>query len=209
MGDGTNLFILGGRYGKGAVPGSKPAVVSGHWPSSGMPVSDSPPGADCYATSLLTCSSAPRTILSKGVAAAVGGLLTANSWVPGRIVVELDAPETERTIMALEQRLLCPDVRSSRTELDALLADEFAEIGSSGHVWNKSEIIAALGNESGVTFSIDDFRASPLSNELVLAIYRVTRKSDGGERRSVRSSIWRFERGQWQMVFNQGTPVDS
>ena len=40
--------------------------------------------------------------------------------------------------------LQLPSVRTSREQLDQLLADEFMEFGSSGAVYNKRQVIAEL-----------------------------------------------------------------
>jgi hypothetical protein len=47
----------------------------------------------------------------------------------------------------LEERLLKPEVRSSPEAVAYLLADEFIEIGSSGTVYDKQQIIEALRGE--------------------------------------------------------------
>ena len=48
-----------------------------------------------------------------------------------------------------ELRLLEADVRASPNEIDALLADEFVEYGSSGRILDKAETMAALRAEAG------------------------------------------------------------
>ena len=46
----------------------------------------------------------------------------------------------EERILALERKLLDPDVRASSQELDRLIADDFVEFGSSGRIWNKRDV---------------------------------------------------------------------
>ncbi|SFM47684.1 hypothetical protein SAMN04487943_1219 [Gracilibacillus orientalis] len=53
--------------------------------------------------------------------------------------------------------------------------------------------------------SLYDFDIHPLSSDCVLATYRVkdkTRKQD-----PLRSTIWKFIDGRWQMFFHQGTII--
>ena len=50
----------------------------------------------------------------------------------------------EERILALERKLLDPDVRASSQELDRLIADDFVEFGSSGRIWNKRDVLSAL-----------------------------------------------------------------
>jgi hypothetical protein len=50
-------------------------------------------------------------------------------------------PGTAELIRRLEQELLLPEVRKSVTQVAALLAEEFVEIGSSGPIYHKQQII--------------------------------------------------------------------
>jgi hypothetical protein len=109
----------------------------------------------------------------------------------------------------LELELLRPEVRQSPERLLSLLADEFREFGSSGRIFNRSEIIEALRTEPRVQFSLSDFRATVLGEGVVLVTYRAGRRdeSDDSEFASLRSSLWILRDGRWQMLFHQGTGV--
>jgi hypothetical protein len=112
------------------------------------------------------------------------------------------------TLRQLEEQLLQPHVRRSAAALGRLLADEFLEFGSSGRTWNKEQIIESLQQEDGgCRRSLRDFQMKLLAPGVVLAMYRVSRKSDGDAQpvESRRSSIWKMIDGRWQMVFHQGT----
>ena len=113
----------------------------------------------------------------------------------------------EAQLRALEEELLQPAVRKSASRLDALLADDFIEFGSSGRVFGKHDIIDALRSESPVRRSLTDFRALPLGPRVVLTTYRATSNGASGEEpvHSLRSSVWRLLDGRWQVVFHQGT----
>jgi hypothetical protein len=107
----------------------------------------------------------------------------------------------------LEERLLQPDVRRSAQDAAALLADEFIELGSSGRVFDKPQILEALKHEPPIQRTLMEFKTSILAPGVVLATYRIVRHGAPGEQliHSLRSSIWRFIAGRWQMVFHQGT----
>jgi hypothetical protein len=110
-------------------------------------------------------------------------------------------------LRSLEEQLLKPEVRGSPDEVDYLLADEFIEFGSSGRVYDKRQIIAALQQETPdptTRISLVDFVARRLAPEVILVTYRTIRP-DRPESR-LRSSIWKLVEGRWQMVFHQGTP---
>ncbi|MFC3748262.1 DUF4440 domain-containing protein [Paenibacillus sp. GCM10012306] len=107
-------------------------------------------------------------------------------------------------LLELEERLLQPAVRTSVEELSALLADDFIEFGSSGNVWYRQEGL----NENGigvVNMTLSDFEIHSLSENTTLTTYRIF--NEHRQQYSLRSSIWKFREGRWQMFFHQGTPV--
>ena len=113
----------------------------------------------------------------------------------------------EAHLRTLEAELLQPDVRKYATRLDALLAEEFIEFGSSGRIFDKQAIIHALSSESPIHLSLTDFKAQLLAPGVVLTTYRAVRYGVVGEQpvHSLRSSVWRLLDGRWQVVFHQGT----
>lgn len=105
-------------------------------------------------------------------------------------------------IKQLEEKLLNPEVRSSRVELKKLLADDFFEFGSSGRILYKNEDIADDGIGI-VRMNLSNFEIHPLSDDIVLATYRIF--NENTNQHSLRSSIWKLNDGLWKMVFHQGT----
>lgn len=105
-------------------------------------------------------------------------------------------------IRQLEEKLLNPEIRSSRGELKKILADDFFEFGSSGKVLYKDKDI---GNDGIgiVKMKLSDFEIHPLSADIVLATYRIF--NEISNQHSLRSSIWKLNKGVWKMVFHQGT----
>ena len=114
-------------------------------------------------------------------------------------------------LIALERRLLEPEVRASRAELDHLLADDFLEFGASGVRFGKAEALARLPDEQHPEFTNQDFELRQLAPDVALLTYRATlrRPDDPAPRYSLRSSLWKKNGEQWQMVFHQGTPLPS
>jgi len=110
----------------------------------------------------------------------------------------------------LEEQLFDPAVRSSRAALEALLAPDFREIGSSGRLFGFEDIISALLDEEPVmSRTLLNLRLVMLSETIALVTYGSTREAmDGDAVHSLRSSLWRLEDdGRWRMVFHQGTAV--
>lgn len=110
-------------------------------------------------------------------------------------------------VEALERFLLEPDVRSSREKLDKLLATDFVEFGSSGRAWNRQEIIADLLTEASFDIEIDCVDSRHISDDVILITYRSRRPGVSNSATALRSSIWRLTRGDWKLVFHQGTKV--
>lgn len=108
-------------------------------------------------------------------------------------------------IRQLEEKLLEPEIRSSKVELKKLLADDFFEFGSSGKVLYKDEEIADDGIGI-VKMKMSDFDIHPLSGDIVLVTYRIL--NENTNQHSLRSSIWKLYEGVWKMAFHQGTKTE-
>lgn len=114
-------------------------------------------------------------------------------------------------IRGLEEELFKPSVRTSPEALDRLLADSFVKFGRSGGVHDKTEVIRSLAEGNAQTVEVPaarDFVLRSLADDVVLLTYLSFRVANGREERhTLRSSVWRFIEGRWQMVFHQGTPA--
>ncbi|OMP68702.1 nuclear transport factor 2 family protein [Domibacillus epiphyticus] len=108
----------------------------------------------------------------------------------------------KKHLLHLEQKLLKPEIRTSRQELTKLLADEFFEFGSSGHIWYRKDGISEEGI-GVVKMTLYDFDIHQLSSDSVLATYRTFNEET--MQHTLRSSIWKFKDERWQMFFHQGT----
>lgn len=112
------------------------------------------------------------------------------------------------TIRELELRLLTTSARADAAFLLSVLTDDFQELGSSGRIYSKNQIIRALESEPPVQISVQDFRTSPLSNTVVLVTYRaIKEQGDSPAVESLRSSIWLLQDGRWRIRFHQGSIV--
>ena len=107
-----------------------------------------------------------------------------------------------------EEELLTPRVRGNPALLLELLDPGFREIGQSGRLWNRTDIVAALVEDTGTgtapeSARLGDRAALPLSPDTVLLTYRLW----FGGRQSLRSSLWRRSGNSARCFFHQGTPV--
>lgn len=117
--------------------------------------------------------------------------------------------QTLEHVIALEKSLLRDDVIASQSQVDALLHDEFIEYSQSGLSYGKD---AVLANCEGYTPSATPreaygFSARFLSDDLVQVLFETASvpKTQQTKRKALRSSLWKREGEQWQMIFHQGT----
>lgn len=121
----------------------------------------------------------------------------------------LDGAELAAQLQALEAALQSASVRADGASLAALLADEFVEFGSSGNIWTREATLADLPVEQFTPRSISDFQAQLLADDIAFVTYRSQRHAAGAlpASASLRSSLWKWRDGRWQMAFHQGTPI--
>ena len=106
-------------------------------------------------------------------------------------------------LRGLETSLLQPDVRKSK-ELVALLAEEFIEFGGSGRVYTKEDLVAVLQAESPSTQETGNVKVELLAPTVALLTYFI-RLEATPPAYTLRSSVWRKQGAEWQMVFHQAT----
>ncbi|WP_112181019.1 MULTISPECIES: DUF4440 domain-containing protein [Paraliobacillus] len=107
-------------------------------------------------------------------------------------------------LKALEESHLSLDVRKDVKKLDEILANDFIEIGSSGYMLDKAECL-----KNGVVLaemSLYNYQVHSLAPDVVLATYLI--QDNTRNRNTLRSSIWKYIDGRWQLYFHQGTITD-
>lgn len=125
-------------------------------------------------------------------------------------------PHLSRQLEQLERSLLEPSIRSSAQHLRTLLSEDFREIGASGQVFNREDIIRELAGETSTNrITMDDFLVTILTidvdgNEVAMTSYVATCTTAQSKliRRARRTSIWLCCDGRWRMHFHQGTMLE-
>jgi len=111
----------------------------------------------------------------------------------------------------LEQELVAAQKRRDFAAVEALLADDFHEIGSSGRFFSKADTLRAVSEVQIVECTFDHFQFLPVDDKCVIVMYLATarRTQDGREHlnRAWRSSIWVKRGDAWQVLFHQATVV--
>lgn len=115
--------------------------------------------------------------------------------------------EIATLLLRFEKSLLDPAVRGDAAQVSALLAQDFVEIGASGGMWTREQIIELLASEHFDPPAIENFACRQIAEGVVLATYRAIRMEPTTHSRSVslRSSLWTNESGTWLLRFHQGT----
>jgi len=106
-------------------------------------------------------------------------------------------------VIASELALLSPQTRRSPAQVDALLDPDFREIGASGRMWNRLEMVSALAEESSDDEQVatTELDAAVVGPGLILVTYTTDRRG----RRARRSSLWRRSGSTWRLLHHQGT----
>lgn len=125
-------------------------------------------------------------------------------------------PELSSLLLRLEEHLLRPDIRSDARALEAILSDDFREVGAAGHVYDRDDIIRALTSEPyddriAITgFTVNIHTVDHRGNDVVMTSCLSTRSTPDGKRiRSARrTSVWMRCDDTWRMRFHQATMLD-
>ena len=123
--------------------------------------------------------------------------------------IEMTDEEVGQHLIGCERALLDPAVRRDRAQVEAFLAEEFLEIGSSGLVWNRPAIVELLATEAYTAPTAEQMQCARISADVALVTYRTVRTEAETEKPSVtlRSSLWVRETGRWRVRLHQGTRV--
>ncbi|SEC39620.1 ribonuclease HI [Nocardioides exalbidus] len=114
------------------------------------------------------------------------------------------APTTdEEHVIAMERALLTDEVRGDRAAVAALLHPAWQEVGRSGRLWSRDDMLDAIGPGEPVT--LDVVSVERVDRDTILLVWRAL--ADG--RSTLRSSLWvrtgQSSGGPWQQRFHQGT----
>ena len=126
---------------------------------------------------------------------------------PGQSYASVVDSDPAEPILAAEHALLDRAVRGDRARVEALLDPQFREIGQSGRLWHRDEMVEALTTDPGLPVAdhgpveLDEVELTVLADDLRLLTYRL----DLDVASSRRSSVWRLTPTGPRLVFHQGT----
>ncbi|HEX7739883.1 MAG TPA: ribonuclease HI family protein [Marmoricola sp.] len=116
--------------------------------------------------------------------------------------VDLPPSDLDR-IVALERSLLTDEVRADRASVAGLLHPQWREIGRSGRLWTRDEMLESIAPIPGGC-DLEVVSVAEVAPGVVLLVWRGS--DDRGA--TLRSSWWRRDggdRGAWRQYFHQGT----
>ena len=119
-------------------------------------------------------------------------------------MTETPADVDVRAVLASELRLLAPDV--PRSELEALLHPDFAEVDPAGRRWARADLISALATAADretTPRTASGLQGVRLSGSTIIVTY----VSEQGDRRAQRVTLWLRTGPSWRAYFHQSTPI--
>ena len=116
----------------------------------------------------------------------------------------------KQQLIEIEQLLVQPATRLSAELLNRYIADDFYEIAATGRCFGKADVLERLPTETPPVVTQQDFECRVLAEGLAQLTYRATiqRAENDVIAYSMRSSIYRFDGENWQMIFHQGTACE-
>jgi len=119
--------------------------------------------------------------------------------------MDIDAT-TILTLQAFEESMWRTETRFDRKYMDAVLHPEFVEIGRSGRMFSRADVLEMPWVEIGFQIPLGDLIFSDVANGAVLLTYTtVPERSEHGAAR--RASVWVNEGDRWLLRYHQGTPT--
>lgn len=113
--------------------------------------------------------------------------------------LEPEVLDTDR-VVALERSLLSDDVRADPAAVAALLHADWCEVGASGRLWSRAELLASIGPLPGPV-RLEVVSVDRVDPRTILLLWR----SVGEQASALRSSLW-VKDADWRQRFHQGTP---
>jgi len=99
---------------------------------------------------------------------------------------------------------------TTRRDWEAMMAADYWEVGASGTVYTRSDVLATLeARYADAAYNpmagllVEDFAVRHLEGSTWLARYLLHQ----GERLTRRASVWRYDGDRWVLLYHQGTVI--
>ena len=116
--------------------------------------------------------------------------------------------EDFESLRLLEENLWVAESRFDHRYMDRVLAPDFFEIGRSGQVYRREEIIDSDSRPFHAEIPLPNFSVRLLSEDIAQVTYNSHATFDNVIELGRRSSIWTRSKDGWVLRFHQGTPYE-
>lgn len=113
--------------------------------------------------------------------------------------------ETRELLRELEEELWRAETRFDRARMEQLFAEDFFEVGRSGRVYSREELLAVTGSEIDAVLPLPNMAIRYLAPGVAQITYNSLVTCNGKVERGRRSSIWSLDADTWRLRFHQGT----
>ena len=108
----------------------------------------------------------------------------------------------------LEEDLWREETRFNIPYMEQLLAEDFFEIGRSGHVYSREATLSHPKQPIDAVLPLPDLNVRLLTEDVAQVTYNSAVTYDGVLQKGRRSSIWSRTSTGWVLRFHQGTPYE-
>ncbi len=110
------------------------------------------------------------------------------------------------TLQAMEEAMWRPETRFDRRYMEAILAENFHEVGQSGRTYTREDTLDLRPIEIDIQFPLRGFSAVAICEDVALVTYTsVPERAPRGA--AHRTSVWTND-GRWKLRFHQATPAE-
>lgn len=103
-----------------------------------------------------------------------------------------------------------PPAAMTRSNLEAMVVDDFWEVGASGRRYSRAFVLSEVQKRQVKNppdvYKASDFHVRPLAPDVFLLTYTLLQD---GTRLTRRSSIWQRAAKGWQCIYHQGTVAEA
>jgi hypothetical protein len=117
--------------------------------------------------------------------------------------------EVRAELVRLEEAMWSTGTRFDSAFQQARFAPDFTEIGRSGRLYSREQIVSIPPREIRAVLPLPDLAVRLLDRDTALVTYASRVKNGETTEHARRSSIWSRTGAGWVMRFHQGTPFES
>jgi ribonuclease HI len=111
-----------------------------------------------------------------------------------------------KKLRELEESMWRSETRFDRKYMERTLSPDFFELGQSGRVYARKDVLDAPPQEIKARLPLRHFKAHPITEGVVLVTY-ISETGADEVKIANRSSVWAKTRKGWQLRFHQGTQI--